>query len=390
MLPSLRAERVHTTAPPARPLDIAIAGTRGVPARYGGFETFASELAPRLAARGHRVTVYAREGYVSRRRKRFRGAEVVVLPRARQKHLETPAHALATALAALDRPEKHDVVLLCNAACAPVVPLLRARGSRVVLNVDGVERLRRKWGLAGKLWYRAGERLALALADSCVADARSIADYYRERHGRELELIAYGADPQARVAPGAALARLGLSPGDYFLVVTRLEPENNASLVARAWKDVSTKKRLVIVGDAPYERQEKLALGRLAARDPRIVLAGAVYGRRVRELFSNAFAYVQPSEVGGTHPALLQGMALSPVVVANDVPEHREVLADAGLYYARNDQAELSRTLAELELRPELREALGGRARARVTEHYTWAEIARRYEALFFRILERT
>lgn len=368
-------------------LDVAIAGTRGVPARYGGFETFAAELAPRLVALGHRVTVYGREGYVSPRRKRYRGAEVVVLPRAREKHLETPLHALATALAARRRARAHDVVLLCNAACAPVVPLLRARGARVVLNVDGVERLRRKWGLAGRLWYRAGESLALALADRCVADARTIADYYREHHGRDLELIAYGADPDARVSPGATLARLGLAPESYYLVVTRLEPENNASLVARAFRGLKTDRKLVIVGDAPYARGEKLALAREAGRDSRIVLAGSVYGRRARELFSSCFAHVQPTEVGGTHPALLEGMALAPVVVANDVPEHREVLGDAGLYYARNDEAALGRVLGSLEEDPGQRVALGARARARVRELYSWDEVARRYEALFLEVV---
>ncbi|MBI3723337.1 DUF1972 domain-containing protein [bacterium] len=378
---------LEEAGPRVRALDIAIAGTRGVPARYGGFETFAAELAPRLVRRGHRVTVYCREGYVSPRRRGFRGARTVVLPRARGKHLETPVHALRSAISAL-RHERHEVVLLCNAACAPLVPIFRASGARVALNLDGIERLRRKWGLAGRLWYRAGERLALALADRCVADARAIAAYYREGHGRVLPVIAYGADPDARALPGAALARLGLSPGSYILQVARLEPENNALLVARAFLQVRTERKLVLVGDAPYARGEKLALERAAARDPRLVLAGAVYGRRVRELFTSAFAYVQASEVGGTHPALLQGMALSPCVVANDVPEHREVLEDAGLYYGKNDERDLARVLSRLEENASLREPLGARARALVRERYSWDEVARRYEMLFLDMLD--
>jgi glycosyltransferase involved in cell wall biosynthesis len=379
-----------TTArsPSGGALDLAIAGTRGIPARYGGFETFAEELARRLVRRGHRVTVYAREGYTSRRRRRYRGVDLVVLPRVKEKHLDTPVHALRTALAA--RRRAHDVVLLCNAACAPFVPLFRSSGARVVLNVDGIERLRRKWGLLGRLWYRAGERLALALADRCVADARAIAEYYRERHGAVLPVIAYGADPEQRVAPGAALARFGLARGEYLLQVARLEPENHATLVAAAFLRVSTDKKLVIVGDAPYAPAEKQALARAAARDPRIVLAGAVYGRRVRELFSNAFAYVQASDVGGTHPALLQGMALSDAVVANDVPEHREVLSDGGLYYARNDPLDLARALGELLARPERREPLAARAREIVLARYSWDGVARDYEALFFDLMRTT
>ncbi|HZU99322.1 MAG TPA: glycosyltransferase [Planctomycetota bacterium] len=374
-MPALLERAISGKASQGRLLDVAIAGTRGVPARYGGFETFAEELATRLVARGHRVTVYAREGYVSRRRRRHRGVEVVVLPRVRAKHLETVCHAFSSALAA--RRRRHDVVLLCNAACAPVAPLF---GSPVVLNVDGVERLRRKWGLAGRLWYRAAEKLALAVA-RCVADARTIAGYYRERHGAHLPVIAYGAC-ERRVPAGEALGRLGLEPGGYVLQVARLEPENHASLVADAWKRVLTEKKLVIVGDAPYAPDEKRALVRAQARDGRLVLAGAVYGRRVRELFSNAFAYVQASEVGGTHPALLQGMALAPAVVANDVPEHREVLEEGGLYYARNDGDSLARTLQGLVDSPETRHALGERARAIVRERYSWDSIADQWETI--------
>lgn len=359
-------------------LDLGIAGTRGVPARYGGFETFADELSRRLVARGHRVTVYARAGYVSRRRRFHHGVELVVLRRLHSKHLETLVHAFSSALVA--RARRHDVVLLCNAACAPVAPLFKAP---VVLNVDGVERLRMKWGTLGRLWYRAAERLALGLADRCVADAVTIADYYQRRHGASLPVIPYGADPAKRVLPGAELARLGLAPDGYLLVVTRLEPENHATLVAEAFARVKTEKKLVIVGDAPYARGEKLALRSLAERDPRLVLPGAVYGRRVRELFSNAFAYVQATEVGGTHPALLEGMALSPVVVANDVPEHREVLGDNGLYYARNDVGSLAALLAVLVASPERRARLGEGARACVRECYSWDRVADGYESIF-------
>jgi glycosyltransferase involved in cell wall biosynthesis len=353
-----------------------------VPARYGGFETFAEELALRLVARGHAVTVYSREGYVSRKRRSHRGIEVVVLPRIRSKHLETIAHALSSALAS--RARSHDVVLLCNAACAPLVPLFKAP---VVVNVDGVERLRRKWGALGRLWYRAAEKLALGLASRCVADARAIADYYRERHGARLPVIAYGADPARRVAPGPVLERLGLEPDGYFLVVTRLEPENHASLVAEAFRSVETRKKLVVVGDAPYAPGEKRALLRARARDPRLVLPGAIYGRRVRELFTNAFAYVQATEVGGTHPALLEGMALAPCVIANAVPEHEEVIADGGIYYAKNDASALAAALSSLLASPHGRDALGARAREIVRERYSWDKVADAYLALFREVM---
>lgn len=365
-------------APRCRPLDVAIAGTRGVPASYGGFETFAEELGRRLAARGHRVTVYGRVPYVGAARRAHLGIDVVPVPSPRGKHVETPLHTLLTARVAARAG--HDVIVLCNAANAFAVPLLRRGGAKVVVNVDGLDRLRRKWGVLGRLWYEVGERLAVRLPDRALADADVIADAYARRHGRALPVIPYGGD---RAAPGDAdprdLAAWGLTPGGYVLAVGRLEPENNALLLASAWTRAGMDVPLVIVGDAPYaddyKRQVRLAAG------PAVRLLGGVYDRPYLSLQAHAACYVAAGEVGGTHPALLEAMALGGVVVANDVAEHREVLGDAGLYYTDGDGfvAAARRVLAEPALAARLRAA----ARARVAERYRWDDVTDAYEDLF-------
>jgi glycosyltransferase involved in cell wall biosynthesis len=244
-----------------------------------------------------------------------------------------------------------------------------------------------KSGIAGRLWHALSERVTLALADRAVADARAIDERYRATHGAELAVIAYGGDHATPVAAGPALARFGLRPDRYFIQTGRLEPENHALLAVRAFARVPGDLRLVIVGDAPYAHATKRALAAAAARDPRVVLAGAVYGRRYRELVSNAFAAIASGDVGGTHPALLEAMALAPAVVANDVPEHREVLGDAGLFYERNDEVALARELARLAVAPEARAELGAAARARVRERYRWDQVVTAYEELFRKVL---
>lgn len=361
-----------------RPLDVAIAGTRGVPASYGGFETFAEELGRRLVDRGHRVTVYGRVPYVGAARRTHLGIEVVPVPSPRGKHVETPLHTLLTARVAARA--RHDVVVLCNAANAFAVPLLRRGGAKVVVNVDGLDRLRRKWGVLGRLWYEVGERLALRLPDRALADADVIAQAYARRHGRALPVIPYGGD---RAAPSDTDARdleaWGLTPGRYVLAVGRLEPENNALLLAEAWTRARLDAPLVIVGDAPYADEYKRRVREAAG--PAVRLVGGVYDRPYLSLQAHAACYVAAGEVGGTHPALLEAMALGGVVVANDVPEHREVLGEAGLYY--DDAAGFVAAARQVLDDPALAARLRVAARARVAERYRWDDVTDAYEDLF-------
>ena len=215
---------------------LAILGTRGIPARYGGFETLAEELSARLASRGHDVTVYTRPRYAAKGVESHRGARVRVLPTVPSKYLDTVVHGVLCGFdAALER---YDAVLVCNAinAAASCLPRLSGK-TRVVLNVDGLERHRRKWSAIGRAAYRLSERLSTMIPDAVVSDARVIQEYYRGRYGFSSVFIPYGGDlpePSGR----AALDRLGLEPEKYVLYVSRLEPENNADAVVRAYRGV--------------------------------------------------------------------------------------------------------------------------------------------------------
>ena len=300
----------------------------------------------------------------------------------RGKHLETVTH---TAMGALDTVlHRYDAVLLVNAANALFAFLPRLRGAKVALNVDGIERQRAKWGLAGRLWYTLGERLSLVFPNVIVADAQVIADYYRERYGRETALIAYGATLLDRDPP-PDLARHGLpdiQPGRYLLYVSRLEPENQADLVIRAYADVPGDVPLLIVGDAPYAAEYKAHLARLAAADPRVRMVGGKYGEAYTDLQRAAMAYIQATSVGGTHPALIESMAAGNLVLAFGTPENREVTAGTALIF--DDQAQLTDALTRVVEAPDSPEhqALRSAARARAESTYSWPAVADQYEAL--------
>ena len=371
------------TAEEARPLRIAILGTRGVPANYGGFETFAEQLGARLAARGHQVTVYGRSAYVRRDVTSYRGMRIVRLPAPRSKHLETVVHTLFSAFHALLR--RWDVVYVCNSANVPAATILRLARKRVVLNVDGLEWQRKKWGAAGRAYYRACARVAAWLPVHVVTDARVIQRYYRETYGRDTDYFAYGTDLDP-VADDGTLGRLGLEPGRYVLYVSRLEPENNAHVVIEAYRSVQADVPLAIVGDAPYASDYIASLKR--TDDSRVRFLGAIYGHGYQVLRSHAAAYVQATEVGGTHPALVEAMGFGNAILANDVPEHRETMGDAGRYY-RGPEA-LARELQAVLDDPALAADLRARARARASKLYSWDAIADDYEDWFATLAGRS
>src|SRR5579872_1098659 len=184
---------------------IAILGTRGIPARYGGFETFAEELSTRLAARGHAVTVYCRE----RTSTTYRGVSLCYLPSIRHKYLDTLAHTFLSTLRLLYH--RVDVALYCNGANALFTLLPRLTGIPVALNVDGLERHRKTWNLLAKAWYRLSEWLATFCPTAVITDAKSIQDYYQQRHGKSSVLIPYGAET-GKVPGVTTLEKLGLEP----------------------------------------------------------------------------------------------------------------------------------------------------------------------------------
>ena len=355
---------------------IALLGTRGIPANYGGFETFAEELSTRLAARGHQVTVYCRQraaGPV------YHGVRLQYVPTIRHKYFDTLAHTLLSTCHLLFH--RADAALFCNGANALFTLAPRLLGIPVALNVDGIERLRKKWNRLAKAWYLVSERLATLFPNVLVTDAETIRVYYRERYAAGSVFIPYGA-AVGKAPTAAILPDLGLEPGRYFLYVSRMEPENHPLEVReafeRAFEKVDTPLKLALIGDAPYAHEY---IRRVRdTRDPRIVIPGAIYGAGYHELGSHCFAYIHATEVGGTHPALIEAMGRGALVLYRNTPENAEVAGDAGIPF---EPAELAAKLAAVSKMGDAeRTAFGQRAMERVRERYSWDAVTDAYEKL--------
>jgi glycosyltransferase involved in cell wall biosynthesis len=361
---------------------IAMVGTRGVPARYGGFETAVEEVGRRLVERGHEVVVYCRTvpGQSDRATEHL-GMRLVHLPAVRKRSLETLSHS-ALSIAHLVG-HRTDAAFVFNAANAPLLPLLRLARIPVATHVDGLEWKRAKWSGAGQRFYRIAESLAVRWSDALIADAVGISDYYAHEFGARTTLLTYGAP---LISPGAdRLVELGLEPGGYHLVVARFEPENHVDVIVDGYVRSRATKPLVVVGSAPYSDEYTAAVHDLA--DGRVRFLGGIWDQtQLDQLYANAYTYLHGHSVGGTNPSLLRAIGAGAAVLAYDVEFNSEVVEDAGRYFT--DADDVAHLVDAAEADPQATRHAGTRAR-RCAARYDWDRVADGYERLTERLAAR-
>lgn len=375
VMPNRRHRRASNGA-----LRIALLGTRGVPARYGGFETAVEEVGKRLVEAGHDVTVYCRTGNSGESvdPQEHLGMKLVHLPAVKKSALETLSHTFFTSLHLLFQP-RYDAYVLCNAANSPTLPLLRLKGTPTAVHVDGLEWRRSKWGPIGQRYYRIAESLSVRWADALIADAYGIQCYYQDEFGAVTEGIAYGAPI---VEPGSdKLGELGLAPREYHLVVARFEPENHVHLMIEGYLASNAQHPLIVVGSTPYSDGYNEQLKELAAKSDKIRLVGGVWDQDLLDqLYANSLTYLHGHSVGGTNPSLLRAMGAGAHTIAYDVVFNREVVGPDAEFAA--DAAGIAAAIDRAEAYPARAEETGRALRERARLLYQWDDVAERYARL--------
>jgi len=364
-------------------MKIAFLGSRGIPRCYSGFETFVEELSIRLAERGHEVIVYNRIPFNTFDKPNFKGVKIKRVPTIQAKGTDTLVHsALCTADTLLSN---FDIVYYCGVGSAIFSLPAKLRGARTVVNVDGADWERAKWGLIGKTWLRWSERMAARLADSVIADHPIIRDRYKRQFGIDCELISYGADVVTEDPGDGALRKFGLKRGRYFVYISRLTPENGADLVMEAHLLSQADLPLVVVGDAPYLPAFQEKLKELEQKGAgRIVMTGYQFGDAYRQLSFHARAFVFPTTIEATRPVLLEQMGMGGCVLARDTAANRHILEDAAVWFSsENPIPSLAEKIKEVALDSFDRDGYASWARSRIANHYSWDRIADQYEELF-------
>jgi len=362
---------------------IAILGIRGIPAKYGGFETNAEITARMLAEKGHDVTVYCR-GKKAGRPSEWQGVKLVYLRSIEKKSLSTITHSALSAIHSIFKG--YDVIHLYNVGNSCLLPIFRLFGKKVVISVDGVEWRRKKFSAFGSLFMRTSERFAVWFSNRIIVDSRKVGEYYLEHYRANSTYIPYGSNIPAEPVSTGILDNLGLSPKKYLLFVGRFIPEKGVDKLLETYTKIHTDMPLVVVGDNPYDRGYVERLKSMAP--PNAVFPGAIYGDPIIELYANSYLFVSPSELEGTSPALLEAMGAGTCVVVNGIPEQLETIGDAGVHYKYNDLDDLANKLQEIIDNPELRDEYGSKARKRVAECYRWDVVFNEYEKLLIEISE--
>jgi len=366
---SPRASAAHTQT-----MHVAMIGTRGVPAAYGGFETAVEEVGRRLVERGHRVTVYCRNADTSMTH--HLGMELVHLPAVKKRSLETLSHTGLSVLHSMRaRP---DAAILFNAGNAPFIGWLKAARIPVAVHMDGLEWKRAKWAGVGAKYYKRAERLAARSGLALIADAQGIADYLKAEYGRDSHLIAYGAPI---LDPGSdRLTELGLEPGGYHLVVARMEPENHVDVIVEGYAAAGSELPLIVVGTAPYG-DEYMAQVKAAAGDSDTRFLGGIWDQDLlNQLYANCRSYLHGHSVGGTNPSLLRAMGCAAPVTAFDVDFNSEVTAGHARFFGTSEDVALAIKQDDADSSGCTERGLAGQLHAAAV--YRWDDVADRYEAL--------
>ena len=365
-------------------------GLRGLhPDReISGFETAFGEIAPRLAARGHELTIYCRTSAHSpaRRVAQEDGVELIYMPSPGGKNFSALTSTLLAVVHGLFR-RRYDVWFFVNVGMGHHSALARLSGKPVVMNVDGLDWTRAKWGPIARAYFRSAARSAVRFCTQLVTDAEGMRQYYLQHFGRDSVMIAYGADVESSTRP-ELIAPFGVTAGGYYLIVSRLVPENSLEEMMSGFVRSSTTRQLIVVGSANYEDAFHARLRSIAAGDARISMVGHVSDQDVlKELWCNCHAYLHGHSVGGTNPALLRAMGHGCAVIARDTVFNREVLEDAGVFFT--DAASVARCIADLDNGAEVLQGLRERAVARVAAHYSWERITDQCEQVFRAVTTR-
>jgi glycosyltransferase involved in cell wall biosynthesis len=361
---------------------VRILGTHGVPANYGGFETAAENVALFLVAQGWRVIVYCQtEGNGAISHDRWNGIERVLIP------IDTPGWRGTS---------KFDLLSIRHASRTPHLCLTfgyntgifntvqRLRRIPNVVNMDGIEWSRARWGLIRQAILYVNERISCVVGNHLIADHPEIETYLQSRApARKISTITYGADPVV-AAPEEPVTSRGLVPGEFLTLICRPIPENSILELVRGFSRKPRGRKLALVGtylaDDPYHRAVR------ASASDEVVFVGSVYDKtQLAALRFHGVAYLHGHTVGGTNPSLVEAMAAGNPVIAHDNPYNRWVAQGGAVYFRTED--DVSDRLDEILDRPDRLAQLGTASRERHLQEFTWTHVAGQYEQLLLRFL---
>ncbi|MBU1372232.1 MAG: DUF1972 domain-containing protein [Bacteroidetes bacterium] len=367
-------------------MKLAIIGSRGYPYVYGGYETFVKELSERLIHQKIEVTVYCQSNLFIHQPKQVNGINLLYIPTVKFKSLNQLIHSFLSMLHV--SLSNVDVVLVVNLAAGPLGWLPRLFGKKTMMNTDGLEWERPKWKGLGSKYFYFGAWCATKFYDVLISDAEAMRQVYLQKFNAESEVIAYGA-PQFEERNSVALEKFNLKPYAYYLIVGRLIPDNNADFIIKEFLESNSPKKLVVIGDVPYQDDYANHLKGLAS--DKLIFTGYVKNQDdLLSLYQHCFVYLHGHEFGGTNPAMLKAMANKCAILALNTRFNQEMLnnGEFGLFFDKNEKS-LKTKMNEIEQSPALVESLRKKVNNGLGEKYNWEFVSKQYINLMNKLLMR-
>ncbi len=369
---------------------IAAFGFRSTPRRAGcaGADKFASELLPRLVAMGHDVIAYNRlypgDAPLA---EEFRGVRLKNFRTIRRKGFDTLFHSLKATWDIIVH-DTADVVHVQNGGNSVFALPLRLAGKQVFVSQDGADWKRGKWPWYGRLYLWLSSYLTAFAPTQVIFDNIFVRqDFDRRFRGRKFEFIPFGSEVDPHAVDSSVLAELGLEPGGYYLFVGRFIPDKGLQYLVPAFERLATDKKLVLVGGSPNPSPFESRI--MATKDPRIVFPGFVYGPRTHALMKHAYAYIQPSDVEGLSPVILENMGLRTPIICSDIQENRYVVGESGRLFRKGDSDDLLRVLQWSLDTPQELAAMGEEGYRRASSLFSWDAVTREHVRVFDQYLSK-
>ena len=365
-------------------LRIAMIGHKRIPSREGGVEIVVEELSVRMAQKGHRVEAYNRYGhhvsgkkyddeYGWKGRKYYKGVRVRIIPTFQSSSLNAIVYSFLATLRALFT--KYDVLHYHAEGPCAMLWIPKMFGKRVVVTIHGLDWQRAKWGNFASRVIKFGEKMAARHADEVIVLSRNVQQYFKEEYGREVTYIPNGINRPKRRKADLIREKYGLEKDGYFLFLARIVPEKGLHYLIEAYQKLDTDKKLVIAGGNSQAVEYMEQIHEMAAKDDRILMTDFVQGQTLEELYSNAYAFVLPSDVEGMALSLLEAMSYGNCCLVSDICENTEVVEDQALHFRKGDVKDLREKLQYLLEHPDTVERLRSGSADFICGKYNWDEV---------------
>ena len=365
-------------------LRIAMIGHKRIPSREGGIEIVVEQLSVRLAALEHKVDAYNRYGHhVSGKkydeeygrgdRKYYKNVRIRIIPTFRSSKLNAIVYSFLATLRALFMP--YDIIHYHAEGPCAVLWIPKLFRKRVIVTIHGLDWQRAKWGNFASFVIKFGEKMAAKYADEVIVLSENVKKYFKDTYGRETVFVPNAIDKPERMEPELITEKYGLEKNGYFLFLARIVPEKGAHYLIEAFRQIKTDKKLVIAGGSSQAMEYMEKVHRMAAEDERIIMTDFVQGQMLAELFSNAYAFVMPSDVEGMAITLLEAMSFGCCCLVSDICENTEVVEDNALTFQKSNVKDLRKKMEFLLEHPEIVEDYKSQSSDYICNKYNWDDV---------------